>query len=70
MFVAVLVKYHVYLSDLIRFEEYSNIRICEYPSSGAELLHTDGLTDMPTLILIFRNFPDAPKMGLSLSVTG
>jgi len=28
---------------------------------GAELFHTDGLTDMTKLIVAFRNFENAPK---------
>jgi len=28
---------------------------------GAELFHTDGWTDMMTLIVAFRNFAKAPK---------
>jgi hypothetical protein len=27
------------------FEKYSNIKLHEYPSSGAELFHEDGWTD-------------------------
>jgi hypothetical protein len=28
---------------------------------GAELFHADGRTDMPKLIVAFRNFANAPK---------
>ena len=30
-------------------------------SVGAELLHAEGRTDMTKLIVVFRNFPNAPK---------
>jgi hypothetical protein len=30
---------------------------------GAELLHADGQTDMPKLIVALRNFANAPKNG-------
>jgi hypothetical protein len=30
---------------------------------GAEVFHSDGETDMTTLIIAFRNFANAPQMG-------
>lgn len=30
---------------------------------GAESLHTDGQTDVPKIIVTFRNLPKAQKMG-------
>jgi hypothetical protein len=32
---------------------------------GAELVHTDGQTDMTKLIVAFRNFANAPKKPVS-----
>jgi len=47
------------------FEKYSNIKLHEYPSSGAELFHedvrTDGQTDVTNLIVALRNFANVPK---------
>ena len=35
---------------------------------GAELFHADGRTDMTKLIVAFRNFVDAPKIGCTMAV--
>jgi hypothetical protein len=51
------------------FEEYSKIKFCENPSSGSELFHaegrtdvqTEGPTDMTKLIVTSLNFANAPK---------
>ena len=46
------------------FEKYSNINFIRARSVGAELFHSDGRTDM-TLIVVFRNFVNAPKNEIS-----
>jgi hypothetical protein len=43
------------------FEKYSNIKFQENPSNGAELFLADGRTDMTKLIVVFRNFANAPN---------
>ena len=35
---------------------------------GAEMFHTDGLTDKRKLIVAFRNFANAPKNGYPLAL--
>ena len=40
------------------FEKYSNIKICPM---GAEIFHSDGKTAMTNLIVVFRNFTNAPE---------
>jgi len=43
------------------FEKYPNIKFIKIRPVGAELFHGDGQTDIPKLIIAFRNFPNAPK---------
>jgi len=46
------------------FEEYSNIKFHENPSSGSRVVprrRTNGRTDMAKLVVTFRNFSKAPK---------
>ena len=50
------------------FEKSSNIKFHENPSSGSRVVpcgqtdrRTDGRTDMTKLIVVFRNFANAPK---------
>jgi len=48
------------------FEKNSNIKTHENPSSGSPVVpcrRTDGQTDMTKLIVVFRNFANAPKIG-------
>jgi hypothetical protein len=42
-------------------EIYSNIKFHENPSSGSQVFHADGRTDMTKLIADFRNSAKAPK---------
>ena len=42
------------------FEEYSNVKFHENPSSGSRVVPCGG-TDMTKLIVAFRNFANAPK---------
>jgi len=37
-------------------KKYSNIKFCENPSSGGEVFHADGRTDMTKQTLAFRSF--------------
>ena len=46
---------------LNRFSKNIHIIFNENPSSGAELFHANGRTDMTKLIVAFRNFAFAPK---------
>jgi hypothetical protein len=43
------------------FEKYSNIKFHENCSVGAELLHSDGQTDMMKLVVTLCNFANIPK---------
>jgi len=43
------------------FEKYSNINFHKNPSSGDEMFHADGWTDMTKLIVAFRTSANAPK---------
>jgi hypothetical protein len=47
------------------FDEYSNIKFHENPSSGNRVVprgrQTDGQADITNLIVVFRNFVDAHK---------
>jgi hypothetical protein len=36
---------------------------------GAEMLHADGRTDMTKLIVVFRNFANAPKINYTWNNT-
>jgi hypothetical protein len=42
------------------FEEYSNIKFHDNPSSGSRVVPR-GRTDMAKLVVTFRNFSKAPK---------
>ena len=45
-------------------DKYSDIKFRENPSSGTLVIpcgQTDGQTDMPKLMVVFRNFANAPK---------
>jgi hypothetical protein len=49
------------------FEKYSYIKFHENPFVGSRVVwfgQTDGQTDMTKLIVVFRNFADAPKKDL------
>jgi hypothetical protein len=43
------------------FKKSSNIKLYEKPSSGSELFHADGGTDMTKLTVAFRKFANALK---------
>ena len=46
------------------FEESSNIKFYQNPSTGSRVIpcgQTDGQTDITKLIVAFRNFANAPK---------
>jgi len=43
------------------FEQYSNIKFHENPSSGRRVVHAGRRTDMTKLIDAFRNFANAPN---------
>jgi len=50
------------------FEKYPNIKFHDNPSSGSRFVkcgqtdgRTDGQTFMTKLIVVFRNFPNAPQ---------
>ena len=73
MYIGLHLKYLLFLSDSIKlefyqqiFEKYSNIKFHENPSSENRVVpcgQTDRRTDMTKLIVDFRNFENAPKMG-------
>jgi len=44
-------------------DKYSNAKLLENPPVVAELFHADRRTDMMKLIVAFRNFVNAPKIG-------
>jgi len=48
-----------FLDRLAKNTQISNFK--EVHPVGAELFHADGRTDMTKLIVIFRNFANAPK---------
>jgi len=76
MYIGLRVKYLLFLSDFKEtwifstvFRKRSNIKFHENPSIGRRVVlcvETDGQTDMAKLILAFRNFANAPKMGVFL----
>jgi hypothetical protein len=43
------------------------MKFTENPCSGSRVFHADGQTDIPKLIVAFRNFANAPKTNLKLS---
>jgi hypothetical protein len=46
------------------FEKYSNIKFQENPCSGSRVVpcgRADGQTDMPKLLVAFRNLANTPK---------
>ena len=52
------------LFDSFLFEEFSNSKLFDNPSSGSQVVpcgQTDGRTDMTKLRVAFRNFVNAPK---------
>jgi hypothetical protein len=51
-------------------EKYSNIKFYENPSGGEPrcFMRTNRRTDMPKLIVAFRNFANAPKNHAALGV--
>jgi hypothetical protein len=67
MCICLYVKYLLllaYLNEsnfLDRFSKNTHIIFNENPSSGPELFHANGRTDMTKLIVAFRNFAFAPK---------
>ena len=59
------------------FEKSSNIKFHKYPSSGSRVvpcgrtdIHTYIQTDMPKLIVAFRNLGNAPQKGLEVFPLG
>jgi hypothetical protein len=74
-------KYPLLLSDFNEtwiykeiFEKYSSIKFHENPTSGSRVVaygrtdgRTDGRTNMTKLIVVFRNFANAPKNALSIA---
>ena len=63
------IKYQLLLSDfktcifLTDFLKNFNIKFNQYPSSGIQLFHANGWTDIAKLIVAFHNFADAPIKG-------
>jgi len=61
------VNKHLYLCHLLVVSSpmltnlKTDIKFHYSRSSGAELFHADGRTDMTELIVAFRNFANAPK---------
>jgi len=54
---------YIFAADFRKNDEISNFM--RIRTVGAELLHTDGQTDMTKLIIAFRNFANAPEIALT-----
>jgi hypothetical protein len=54
------------------FDEHSNTKLHQNPSRGSRVVpcrRTDGRRDMTKVIVAFRNFANAPKIGNSISAS-